>query len=260
MTTTKTVRAPKRRPNGSTRPAPARQTWPTPRRTLALAAVAVAVIAGILIGVSLIGSGSTSKPTALAGSGATAILLADIPQQANVLGSPKAPVALVEYADLQCPYCGHFARDTLPTLIQRYVRPGKLRIEFRGLAFLGGDSEQALRAAVAAGAQNRLWQMVDLLYRNQGEENTGWVTDGLLRSAAAHIPGLDPARLFEDRSSAATEAQIRRSAAQAASLMGSRIRTPTFQVGLAGRTPQLLQISSLDAGEFTSALDSLLEQ
>jgi hypothetical protein len=51
---------------------------------------------------------STDGVVAVAG---TAELLAGIPQRGNVLGSPTAPVRLVEYADLQCPYCALYARD-----------------------------------------------------------------------------------------------------------------------------------------------------
>jgi protein-disulfide isomerase len=60
----------------------------------------------------------------------------------------------------------------LPVLIHDYVREGKLRIVFRGLTFIGPDSEKALRAALAAGEQNRLWHVVDLFYRHQGPENS----------------------------------------------------------------------------------------
>src|SRR5262249_48898922 len=158
-------------------------------------------LAAVLIGVNVVDSGGSGTPTAVAGAGATAVMLDGIPQQANVLGRANAPVELIEYADLQCPYCGEFARSTLPTLVGRYVREGKLKIEFRGLAFVGSDSEKALRAVVAAGAQNRLWNMVDLLYRNQGTENTGWVTNGLIASAAAEVPGLDVPRMLADAKS-----------------------------------------------------------
>ena len=91
-------------------------------------------------------------------------LFAGIEQQGAALGSPKAPVTLVEYADLQCPYCAQWARDALPTLVEDYVKTGKLRIVFRGLAFIGPDSDKALRTAIAAGEQNHLWDVVHGLY------------------------------------------------------------------------------------------------
>ena len=133
-------------------------------------------------------------------------MLQGIPQQGLSLGRPNAPVTLVEYGDLQCPICRAYTVATLPTLVRDYVRTGKVRLEFRGLAFLGADSETALKAVIAAGAQNKGWNMLDLLYRNQGEENSGWATESTLRAAAAAIPGLY-GRAVARRSSGAGDAE-----------------------------------------------------
>jgi protein-disulfide isomerase len=107
-------------------------------------------IAAILVAANQIGAAEetkTDKTSASATQGPPALplrsLFAGIPQQGNVLGSPMARVTPVEYADLQCPYCGRWARDTLPALVRDYVRTGKLRIVFKGLAFLGPDSVKA---------------------------------------------------------------------------------------------------------------------
>jgi protein-disulfide isomerase len=205
------VRAPKQRPNGSARKpqAQAQPSWLTPRRLLLLAAAGAIVLAGILIGVSVAGSGGGSKTTKPAGAAAaTQSLFQGIPQQGFSLGSPMAPVTLVEYGDLQCPICREYAVATLPTIVRDYVRTGKVRLEFRGLAFLGADSDKALKAAVAAGAQNRGWNMIDLLYRNQGQENSGWVTDSKLRELAAAIPGLAVAKWLGDSGSTPTKSAI----------------------------------------------------
>ncbi len=97
-------------------------------------------------------------------------------------------MTLVEYADLQCPYCAEWTLETLPVIVSDYVRTGRVRIVFRGLAFLGSDSELALRAVIAAGAQNRLWDLVDELYQRQGYENNGWVGEEL-PAAGQPCPG-----------------------------------------------------------------------
>ena len=55
-----------------------------------------------------------------------AALLAGIPQRGNTLGDPNAPVTVQFFGDLQCPYCRRFTLEVLPSLIQSYVRPGKL--------------------------------------------------------------------------------------------------------------------------------------
>ena len=63
--------------------------------------------------------------------------LLGIPQAGVVLGDPNAPVTLVEWADLQCPFCREWSTAAFPALVHDYVRTGKLQIVFRGLAFLG---------------------------------------------------------------------------------------------------------------------------
>jgi protein-disulfide isomerase len=76
-------------------------------------------------------------------------LLDGVPQNGTVFGEDDAPVTLVEYADLQCPFCAEWALRTFPELVTDYVREGQLRIEFRGLSFIGPESEDALRTALA---------------------------------------------------------------------------------------------------------------
>ena len=258
MATNPSIRTPRRRPNGSANPVGRSRRPRTATRTLVAGTVVAVIVAGILIGVSVAGSESSSSSRPLAGDAVTSFLLSGIPQHGTVLGNPSAPVKLIEYGDLQCPICRAFAVDTLPTIIRQYVRSGAVQIEFRGLAFIGPDSEKALRAVDAAAAQNRAWNLLDLLYVNQGGENSGWVTDSLIRSAAVHIDGLDVAKLLSARSSAATDARMRTAAAQARHDMGGRLRTPTFEVGKAGQPLQLLQITSLNVSQFTPALDRLL--
>ena len=60
--------------------------------------------------------------------------LGGIPQNGNTLGSPTAPVTMQYFGDLECPICKQFTLGALPPLIEKYVRPGKLRIEYRNLA------------------------------------------------------------------------------------------------------------------------------
>ena len=174
------------------------------RRTYVLVGVIAAVVAGAMIATSVLGSGGDTPTTPATVSGSdTVALLAGIPQQGPALGRKDAPVTLAEFADLQCPFCGEWSRSAFPEIVRDYVRPGKVRMDFRGLKFIGPDSEEALRFAYAAGLQGKLWHAVDLLYANQGEENSGWVTDEFLASVAAAIPGFDLQQALADESSAA---------------------------------------------------------
>ena len=161
-----------------------------------VAVAAVAVVA--LIAISSSGKSGSSAPTAASpsapvkGVSASAAMLSGIPQHGTTLGNPNAPVRMIEFADLQCPFCRNFAVSQLPGVVQKYVRPGKVRMDFRTLAFIGPDSERAGRVAEAAAQQNRLWNFADLVYLNQGEENSGYVTGDFLTAIArsAGVPNI----------------------------------------------------------------------
>jgi protein-disulfide isomerase len=154
--------------------------------TTFLAIVAVAVL--IVIDQSQTDGGDTS----LEGVAAVRSELSGIPQQGLVLGAATAKVRLVEFGDLQCPACKGFAEDVLPQAVDSKVRSGEARIEFRNFTIIGEESVDAAAAALAAGAQDRGWSFVELFYRNQGFENSGYVDDDFLTAVAraAGVPDL----------------------------------------------------------------------
>jgi len=176
-----------------------------------LAIVAAAIAAAVVIGVvafALAGrSSSSSSPTttgavsALPGAADVLRGFNGIPQQGNVLGSPKAPVTMVQYIDLQCPICRAFETEVMPTILARYVKTGRVKVVSRPIAFIGADSERGRRAALSAGLQDRFSQFTQLMYANQGAENSGWLTDDLIQAAYASIPGLKVQQAMSGRSS-----------------------------------------------------------
>jgi protein-disulfide isomerase len=191
----------------------------TRRRAYQLGATVVSMLAIVAVAVAVLTSGSTSqlapgKP--VPGASQSLALFAGIPQRGIALGSPSAPVTLVELGDLQCPLCAGFAMDALPTIVSHYVRNGHVRLEFRALHLIGGDSQRAAQMAAAMSAQDRLWQLIDLMYRNQGAENSGYVTDRYLAALAGAIPGVNVSRALHERASATAQAQIAQAAALAA--------------------------------------------
>lgn len=210
-----------------------------------------AALAAALIAASQVGAGDTRAISAATPRGS---LFAGIPQHGAALGNPGAPVTLVEYADLQCPYCAQWARQSLPTVVSEYVRTGRVRIVFRGLAFLGADSELALRMVVAAGTHNKQWNLLHELYGRQGYENSGWVSDELEHAAAA--AGVRTHRLESVAWSGATTRAIAQNAraAQVAGVGG----TPAFQVGRTGEPLRLVRVTSLDPAGIRPALDAAL--
>jgi protein-disulfide isomerase len=84
----------------------------------------------------------------------------------HVLGSPNAPIELVEYGDFECPHCGR--AYPIVKAVQRRLGKG-LRFVFRHfpLTEVHAHAEHAAESAEAAGAQGRFWEMHDRLFERQ---------------------------------------------------------------------------------------------
>jgi protein-disulfide isomerase len=224
-----------------------------------LAAAAAVVVVAIVISSSR-GPGTSTKAPAggqpASGIAATNALLRGIPQKGNTLGDRKAPVTLQEFADLQCPICQAYTLDSMPTLIQRYVRTGKVRMVFRNLPILGPDSQRAAQVAAGAAQRNRLWSFADLFYRNQGAEDTGYVTPPFLAKIARGA-GVDTEHAVAQPPAEAARAQL--AADQSLADRYALNATPSFLLGKTGGTASpLSQPDVTDPSSFTGPIDSLL--
>jgi len=224
------------------------------RWRFAVVVAVAAALAAVLVGASKFSDDETR--TADPAPAVVNSLFAGIEQQGVALGSPEAPVTLVEYADLQCPYCAQWSRETLPVLVGQYVETGRLRIVFQGLAFIGDDSDKALRTAIAAGQNDHLWDVVHGLYARQGSENSGWVSDELVGEIAAGVPGLDGEQLLTARWESSITVEMNRVAA-AATRAGVH-STPAFQIGPTGGRLELVEVSSLGPDGIRPAIEAVL--
>lgn len=224
---------------------------PSGRSVVLAFGVAVAT-AVALIAVAVISRKDSSTPPPTTAS--PVVALTGIPQQGAVLGDPGAKVTLIEYADPQCPACRLYTEEFFPTLVDDYVRPGKVKTEFRGFPFIGDDSVRALGFLLAAGEQDKLWNLAEALYRYQGRENSGWVTDDLVRRLAGRIRGLDVDELF---AAAGSERITQRADAAEATATTAGIKgTPTFLVAIGSEQPYLVQFGSVE--QMRAALDDAL--
>jgi protein-disulfide isomerase len=228
--------------------------------------VAVVVVAIVVVLIATGGGKGTApaKPgSAKANQNVAAVssLLDGIPQNGIVLGNPKAPVTLQYFADLECPICKDFTLGALPSLIQHWVRGGQLQIEYRSLETATREQEvfrSQQVAALAAGKQNKLWPFVELFYHEQGEENTGYVTEQYLQGLAQQVPGLNLTQWAAARSEPALVSQITTDA-QVASAQGFT-GTPSFLIGKTGGAAQKLEYASLtDPASFNAAIEKLLK-
>jgi protein-disulfide isomerase len=100
--------------------------------------------------------------------------------QSRIMGSPEAPVRILEVSDFQCPFCARFNRETFPVLDSLYIATGK--VEYVWISFANPSHQfawPAIEAAFCAGAVGKFWQMHDILFERQGEWSTSedaWAT------------------------------------------------------------------------------------
>ena len=232
----------------------------SPKVLLAAAAGIAGIAAAIALVVAFTGGSSSPSSTTvstLPDAAAVTQVFKGIPQQGNVLGKASAPVTMVEYVDLQCPVCRAFETEVMPTIIDNYVRTGKVKVEARTIAFIGADSDRGRRAAIAASRQNRLFDFEQLLYANQGAENSGWLDDSMVTAAGKSIPGLDVQTLLDTRNSASVVDTAKRYDAQAkADRVGG---TPALYIGKSGGKLAAFSPSNApDAAALSAALDRAL--
>jgi protein-disulfide isomerase len=212
----------------------------------------LAALAMVIVAIAVVAAGSGGGGSDKGGSpSATVSVLKGIPQSGIGLGSPNAPVTMVEFADLQCPFCAQYERDVFPTILKRYVRTGKVRLELRLLRFIGPDSDRLARVAAAAAEQNRMWQFVALAYQRQGRENSGYATDDFINGMSAD------AGLKSPDAGTAAEQQVRRSE-RAAETLGID-STPSFLIGPTGGTLQRFQPDDLTPGSFIPEIQKALK-
>ena len=161
-----------------------------------LALVVLAVV--VVVSQTQTSGGDASN---VAGTQAVDQLLDGIPQDGMTLGKPSAKVTLLEFGDLQCPVCKGYSEEVLPAVIEGQVRNGEAKIDFRNFTIIGPESTPAGAAAIAAGKQGRGWSFVELFYRNQGVEESGYVTDAFLTAIAKGAGVPDIAQWNADRRS-----------------------------------------------------------
>ncbi|HEY1285546.1 MAG TPA: thioredoxin domain-containing protein [Solirubrobacterales bacterium] len=224
------------------------------RRRLVQLGSAAAFLAIVVVAVLIVISQSQTEggDTNLEDVGLVNHELRGIPQEGLALGR-AAPVKLVEFGDLQCPSCRAVAEDAMPGLIDSRVRNGSARLEFRNFVIIGDESTPAGAAAIAAGMQGHGWNFIELFYRNQGTENSGYVTDEFLTSLAKSAGVPDIARWNRDRRSNDAIAQVERSTEEADGLGFDG--TPSFAVESPG-TKGLEPLGFLSStGDLEAAVD-----
>jgi protein-disulfide isomerase len=188
--------------------------------------VVVAVV--VLIVVNSSSSDSGGDASNLVEVSAVDSLVAGVPQKNLVLGDPQAKVELIEYGDLQCPVCKEYSERILPPVIESQVKEGQAKIDFRNFVIIGPQSAPAGAAALAAGTQGRGWNYLELFYRNQGEENSGYADDEFLAAVAKGAGVKDIGKWEKESKSKKLEEAVERTSEQATNFGFSG--TPSFAI------------------------------
>jgi len=222
------------------------------QRVWALVGGSVLLAAIVVIALIVISSGGSDED---GGDSGDVSVFDGIQQSGFELGDPNAPVTMVEYADLQCPFCRQYTTDVLPDLVEKYVEAGDLRMELNLLTFIGADSQTLAASAYAAGEQDVMWQWVDIAYARQGAENSGYATSDFVDSVS-EAAGADPTQVNEAAGSSAVSRQI--SDAAAAADAAGIASTPSFEIGPTGGDLVELKVDQLETSAFEDAIDEQL--
>ena len=159
--------------------------------------------------------------------------------EVTAMGDEDAPVVLIEYSDFRCPFCGAFARDTMPELKKKYVDTGKLRVEWRDFPLFGDESMDGAMAARAAGEQDKFWEYHDAMYADAPERGHLKITDDQIMDWAEEVGIEDMEKFEKDLEDSDLRASIEADGQEAASAAGAT-GTPAFVIGdqrLAGAQP-----------------------
>lgn len=220
------------------------------RKRTALIAGGAALVALVVIVVLVVASQGSDDSGETTADGS---MFDGVPMKEFTMGDPDAPVTVVEFADLQCPFCRDFAVEDLPDIIKDYIEPGDVKMELRLLAFIGPDSEAGRGVAAGAAEQDLVWPFTENIYANQGTENSGYMTMDFLTEQAEAVPGLDVERALEASGSEFAKNYAAESDQEAQDAGISS--TPSFTVTAEGGEPQVV-----DAEGLSDAIDDALAQ
>lgn len=168
----------------------------------------------------------------------------------NVMGDPNAPVTVQMWEDFLCPACRQWTATIEPQLIEEYVKPGQVKLEFRQFPLSGHSpgSNMAAMASLCAADQDAFWTYHNRLFAAQDRGQAGYVLDALVQYADEL--GLD-SRAFLQCMSGQQYRDEQAASANQALQMGLNA-TPSILVG------NTQMANPFDYNELKSAIDSQL--
>ena len=135
-------------------------------RNILIVAGGVVAVAAIAAGVWF-GTRPSSPAVAPQAAAQTAdkTTLLQVQPNDHVLGDPKAPITLIEYASLTCPHCAHFSVAVLPELKKKWIDTGKVKLIYRDFPL----DQTALKAAQLAecAGKDKYFGVIDMIFETQ---------------------------------------------------------------------------------------------
>lgn len=227
-------------------------------RLLQLGAGAVFLVIAAVV-VLIVVNGSSSKSGGDAGNlkevAEVEKMFVGIPQNGLTLGDPNAPVELIEYGDLQCPICKEYSEQFLPGIIAGPVKQGQAKITFRNFVIISEESYPAGQAALAAGDQGRGWNYLELFYRNQGKEASGYVTDEFMTSIAKGAGVEDIPTWNKERNGSRIKEEVEATTSEASNKLGFS-GTPSFAI----KGPSTNGLELLNLPESTQGFEEAINE
>lgn len=175
-------------------------------------------------------------------------------QGLSLKGNPLARVAIVEYSDFECPFCGKFVKEVLPQIEEKYIATGRVAFAFKHFP-IEGKHPMAVRAAQlseCAGRQGQFWAAHDGIFALKSP-----LTAEALDTTATKMP-LNQTTLADCQ--AAGSLEVVKAHAQEARKLGIR-STPSFLIGLLSNNQVKVTASIVGAQGFSSfqkTLDALM--
>ena len=169
----------------------------------------------------------TLAPAADSGPGASdAASLLAISKDDRILGSPTAPITIVEYASLTCPHCAHFTDEVLPEIKKKWIDTGKVKLVLRDFPL----DDEAVHASMIArcAPHDRFYAFIDTFFADQAN----WAAAPDYRAALsrlAELGGMSKNEVDSCLKDATLENQVISSRLVAANQLGVNA-TPTFFV------------------------------
>jgi len=140
-------------------------------RNILIVAVGVVAVAAIAAGVYFGARAPSSPPPVAAASAPSKAALESVQPGDHVLGDPKAPITVIEYASLTCSHCAHFHTQILPEIKKKWIDTGKVKLVYRDFPL---DQVAAKAAQIAECAGNdKYFGVVDIIFRGQPQWLTG---------------------------------------------------------------------------------------